>query len=118
VINGKDRPHWMLNLTNDAWYGHSSGPYQHLQIVRVRAIEEGIPLIRSANNGISAVINSYGQILYRLELDEIGFIDFSLPKRLNYATVYQRWGDLLFTGILVVLLALAVTFRLHQKRNN
>ncbi len=118
VINGKDRPHWMLNLTNDAWYGHSSGPYQHLQIVRVRAIEEGIPLIRSANNGISAVINSYGQILYRLELDEIGFIDFSLPKRLNYATVYQRWGDLPFTGMLVVLLALAVTFRLHQKRNN
>jgi apolipoprotein N-acyltransferase len=116
VIDGKDRPHWMLNLTNDAWYGHSSGPYQHLQIVRVRAIEEGIPLIRSANNGISAVINSYGQFLYRLELDEIGFIDFSLPKRLNYVTVYQRWGDTLFGGILLVLLALAAIFSSHQKR--
>lgn len=118
VIDGKDRPHWMLNLTNDAWYGHSPGPYQHLQIVRVRAIEEGIPLIRSANNGISAVINSYGQILYRLELDEIGFIDFSLPKRLNYVTLYQQWGDLLFCGILVVLLTLAFAFSLRQKREN
>jgi apolipoprotein N-acyltransferase len=118
VIDGQNRPYWMLNLTNDAWYGHSSGPYQHLQIVRVRAIEEGLPLVRSANNGISAVINSFGQILYRLELDEIGFIDFTLPKRLNYATLYQRWGDLLFGGILVVLLALAVAYRPHQKRKN
>jgi apolipoprotein N-acyltransferase len=116
VIDGKNRPHWMLNLTNDAWYGHSSGPYQHLQIVRVRAIEEGIPLVRSANNGISAVINSYGQILHRLELDEIGFIDFSLPKRLNYVTLYQQWGDIPFILLLVVLLALAFTCRFHQKR--
>jgi apolipoprotein N-acyltransferase len=116
VIDGKDRPHWMLNLTNDAWYGHSPGPYQHLQIVRVRAIEEGIPLIRAANNGISAVINSYGQIVSRLELDEIGFIDFSLPKRLDYVTLYQRWGDLVFCGILVVLLVLGTAFSPYQKR--
>ncbi|MDF3033855.1 MAG: hypothetical protein K0R76_809 [Alphaproteobacteria bacterium] len=118
VIDGKDRPHWMLNLTNDAWYGHSPGPYQHLQIVRVRAIEEGIPLIRAANNGISAVINSYGQIVSRLELDEIGFIDFSLPKRLDYVTLYQRWGDLVFCGILVVFLALGAAFSPYQKRRN
>jgi apolipoprotein N-acyltransferase len=118
VIDGKDRPYWMLNITNDAWYGHSSGPYQHLQTVRVRAVEEGIPLIRSANNGISAVINSFGEIIDRLEIDEIGFIDFTLPKRLNYATLYQRWGDLPFWGILVVLLALALTFRPCQKRKN
>jgi apolipoprotein N-acyltransferase len=108
----------MLNLTNDAWYGHSPGPYQHLQIVRVRAIEEGIPLIRAANNGISAVINSYGQIVSRLELDEIGFIDFSLPKRLDYVTLYQRWGDLVFCGILVVFLALGAAFSPYQKRRN
>lgn len=118
VIDGRDRPYWMLNITNDAWYGHSSGPYQHLQIVRVRAIEEGIPLVRSANNGISAVINSFGQILHRLELDEIGFIDFTLPKRLNYVTLYQRWGDLLFAGIVVALLALALTNRPRQKQKN
>jgi len=118
VADEKNRPHWMLNITNDAWFGHSSGPYQHLQSVRVRAIEEGMPLVRSANNGISAVINSFGQILYRLELDEIGFIDFALPKRLNYATLYERWGDLLFCGLVVVLLGLVIAFRPHQKRNN
>lgn len=121
VVDEKDRPHWMLNITNDAWFGRSSGPYQHLQIVRVRAIEEGIPLVRSANNGISAVVDSFGQILYRLELDEIGFIDFTLPKRLSYVTLYQRWGDLLFGGILVVLLALAAAYwscQERQKREN
>lgn len=118
VVDGKNRPQWMLNLTNDAWYGQTPGPYQHLQIVRVRAIEEGIPLVRSANNGISAVIDSFGRILYRLELDEIGFIDFTLPKRLTYVTLYQQWGDLLFAGILLVLLILAVAYRPYQKSNN
>ncbi len=118
VVDGKNRPEWMLNITNDAWYGQTPGPYQHLQIVRVRAIEEGIPLVRSANNGISAVIDPFGRILYRLELDEIGFIDFTLPKRLSYVTLYQQWGDLLFAGILVVLLILAVAHRPYQKSNN
>jgi apolipoprotein N-acyltransferase len=118
VVDERDRPQWMLNITNDAWFGHSSGPYHHLQSVRVRAIEEGMPLVRSANNGISAVINSFGQILYRLELDEIGFIDFTLPKHLNYVTLYQRWGDLLFAGLMVVLLALALTNGPRQKQKN
>jgi len=118
VIDEKDLPSWMLNLTNDAWYGHSSGPYQHLHIVRVRTIEEGMPLVRSANNGISAVIDSYGRILYRLELDEIGFIDFSLPKPLPYVTVYQRCGDLPFSGILVIFLGLAFAYCHYQKRHN
>ena len=109
VIDGNDRPYWMLNLTNDAWFGHSSGPYQHLQSVRVRAIEEGIPLIRSANNGISAVVNSFGKVLHRLEINEIGFIDFSLPNRSEHATLYQRWGDLPFFGILLVLFGLMLS---------
>jgi len=118
VVDGKSQPQWMLNLTNDAWYGQTPGPYQHLQIVRVRAIEEGIPLVRSANNGISAVIDSFGKILYRLELNEIGFIDFTLPKPLSYATLYRRWGDLLFSGILFLFIALAVAYRPYQKRKN
>lgn len=116
VVDPKDRPQWMVNTTNDAWFGHSTGPYQHLQSVRVRAIEEGMPLVRSANNGISAVINSFGEILYRLELDDIDFIDFTLPKHLNYDTLYGRWGDIIFYGLLVVLLVLAVAFHPNQKR--
>ncbi len=111
VVEEKNRPHWMLNLTNDAWYGNSSGPYQHLQIVRVRAIEEGIPLIRAANNGISAVIDAWGRILYRLEIDEVGFIDFALPQRIEAATLYHRWGDLPFWGILAGLFLVAIGYR-------
>ena len=84
-------PTWMLNQTNDAWYGHSSAPYQHLQIVRVRAIEQGIPLIRSANNGISAVIDPLGRIREQLDLDDVGFIDFDLPAPLANRTPYFRW---------------------------
>ncbi len=87
----QNQPTWMLNQTNDAWYGHSSAPYQHLQIVRVRAIEEGIPLIRSANNGISAVIDPLGRIREHLGLDDIGFIDFDLPAPLAEHTLYSKW---------------------------
>ena len=82
VVDGKNRPQWLLNITNDAWYGKTSGPYQHLKIVQVRAIEEGLPLIRVANNGISAVVDAYGRIIQKLELDKIGFIDASLPAAL------------------------------------
>lgn len=96
VVNSTQRPQWLLNITNDAWYGHSSGPYQHLAIVRTRAIEEGLPLVRAANNGISAVIDAHGRILHRLELDEIGFMDFSLPKALPTTTLYGHYKDGIF----------------------
>lgn len=89
VIDPDHRPEWLLNITNDAWYGITSGPYQHLKIVQVRAIEEGLPLIRVANNGISAVIDAYGRIIHQLELDKIGFIDAPLPISLSQ-TVYRN----------------------------
>lgn len=99
VAEGK-RPEWLLNQTNDAWFGESFGPYQHLGIVRVRAIEEGLPLVRSANNGISAVIDSLGRILYQINLNEIGFIDFELPKFLTDPTIFSLYKNLGFWIIL------------------
>jgi apolipoprotein N-acyltransferase len=71
---------WRLNLVNDAWYGDSGGPYQHLKIAQVRTIEAGIPLVRVCNNGISCVIDRSGRILYHLPLNQVGIIDFQLPK--------------------------------------
>ncbi|QPB19983.1 apolipoprotein N-acyltransferase [Rhizobium sp. 007] len=68
----------ILNITNDAWFGNTPGPYQHFQQARVRAVETGLPLIRDANNGISAIVNAHGQIVAGLSLNERGFIDATL----------------------------------------
>lgn len=73
-------PAWILNITNDAWFGDSPGPYQHLAMSRVRAVEQGVPLIRVANTGMSAVIDPYGRVLKRLPLNTRGIIDTALPK--------------------------------------
>ena len=90
-----ERPGWLLNVTNDAWFGISSGPYQHFQQARVRAIEEGLPLVRAANNGISAVVDPFGRIVGSLPLGQEGVLDSALPRPIA-ATIYARIGDLLF----------------------
>jgi apolipoprotein N-acyltransferase len=69
----------IVNVTNDAWFGYSPGPYQHLRQAQVRAVEAGKPLLRAANNGISAVVDPYGRILDALELDGVGVLDISVP---------------------------------------
>ncbi len=95
-------PQWLLNITNDAWYGHTSGPYQHLAIAQARAIEEGLPVIRVGNNGISASIDPYGRILKRLELDEVGVLDVSLPKPTLVPTLYGQYGDKILWSLLLL----------------
>jgi len=100
-----ERPSWLLNLTNDAWFGISSGPYQHFQQARVRAIEEGLPLIRAANSGISAVIDPLGRVIAALPLGHEGLLDSALPRAAEM-TIYARAGDFLFgAGALATMVA-------------
>jgi apolipoprotein N-acyltransferase len=114
VVAAEHRPGWLLNVTNDAWFGHSSGPYQHFVTARFRAIEEGLPVIRVANNGISAVVDGHGRVRAALGLGETGVVDAALPQALA-PTIYSRWGDLMVAGLALFLLLAA---RLVRTRTN
>ena len=70
---------WILNVTNDGWFGNSTGPHQHFEMARMRAVEQGIPVIRAANTGISGIIDAYGRVLQTLPLGEEGILDGYLP---------------------------------------
>lgn len=88
-----DRPDYLLQITNDAWFGTFSGPYQHLDQARFRAVEQGVPLIRAANTGVSAVIDSAGRVVAGLSLGEAGFLDVAVPAGRSAPTLYARTGD-------------------------
>jgi apolipoprotein N-acyltransferase len=90
----QQRPQWLLNITNDGWFGLSAGPYQHMAAARMRAVEEGLPLVRAANTGISAVVDPYGRIVASLPLGERGVVDSQLPLAAT-ATPYSRIGDII-----------------------
>jgi len=113
VINDQDRPEWLLNLTNDGWYGVSSGPYQHFESARLRAVEEGLPLVRVANTGISGVIDGYGRVVCRLELGTKGILDTALPSSLQ-KTLYARSGNWIVGLLILIFLTSGILMKCNR----
>ncbi len=103
VASPDGRAGWMINVTNDGWFGNSTGPYQHFAQARVRSIEEGLPLVRAANTGISAVVDPYGRVINSLPLGREGVLDSPLPQPIA-APIYARVGD----GPAFILVAIAL----------
>ncbi|SPF81022.1 apolipoprotein N-acyltransferase [Pseudoprimorskyibacter insulae] len=107
------RPDLVLHLTNDAWFGTFSGPYQHLQQARVRAVEFGLPVLRAANTGVSAVIDPAGRVLQSLDLGQAGYLDAPLPAP-RATTVYAKIGD---WPVVLLLIALSLAGLAMSLRN-
>ena len=116
VATRDGRPGWIVNLTNDGWFGISTGPHQHLQQARLRAVEQGLPLVRAANTGISAVVDPLGRIVAQLGLGIEGVLDSRLPAAIA-PTIYARAGDIP-AAMIVVLGLLIVLKRRFTKRTS
>ncbi|MCW5702228.1 MAG: apolipoprotein N-acyltransferase, partial [Bradyrhizobium sp.] len=110
LADNGDRAGWIVNLTNDGWFGISTGPYQHLQQARLRAIEEGLPVVRAANTGVSAVIDPVGRMIARLGLGIEGVLDASLPAAIA-PTVYVRLPNI----PAAIMLAFALIFVVYRR---
>ena len=106
VVDAEARPAWLLNVSNDGWYGISAGPHQHFAMARVRSVEEGLPIVRAANTGVSGVVDSFGRVIARIGLGQTGIVDVPLPQPIDSATIFGRFGDLA-TLVLALLAAAA-----------
>ncbi len=113
VVKAEQRPAWLLNVTNDAWYGISPGPYQHLAQARTRSIEEGLPLVRAANTGISLIADAYGREIARLDLGTADVLDATLPSAIA-PTVYARLGNAPILVLVGFILAAATIYRVTR----
>jgi apolipoprotein N-acyltransferase len=109
VASDGPRPQWLLNVTNDGWYGLTAGPHQHFAIARTRAVEQGLPLVRAANTGISGVVDAYGRVVASIPLGTEGILDAPLPAALARPTPYAQWGDAGFWLLVVLNLAMGLT---------
>jgi apolipoprotein N-acyltransferase len=116
VADRDDRAGWIINVTNDGWFGISTGPYQHLQQARLRAIEEGLPVVRAANTGISAVIDPVGRIVAKLGLGIEGVLDASLPQAIS-PTIYARLPNYGALAMLAIALIFVVLRRVKQQKS-
>jgi apolipoprotein N-acyltransferase len=101
---GEERPGWIVNVTNDAWFGSGVGPHQHFNIARYRSIEEGLPMARAASGGVSAIIDAYGRAV-RVADPEVGYAEVQLPPTLE-PTWYARFGWAIVPLLLLAIFAL------------
>lgn len=117
IVRKTNKPKWAIVLTNDGWYGISSGPYQHLVAAQMRAVEEGISIVRSANSGISAVINPYGQITARIPLGVRGKADALVKPDESHVTLFGYVGNIipLFMGFIGLFAALFISGLFKRK---
>lgn len=115
VTDDQDRPAWLLNVTNDGWFGHSAGPYQHLAAARFRAVEEGVPMVRAAYTGVSAVFDSYGRLQKDLPLTKQGILISPLLVGKNHTTVYYLWRNIPFYGIVTLIFVLVLGYQQVRK---
>ncbi len=111
VAEKQTRPYWLVNVTNDGWYGISAGPYQHFAAAQMRSVEEGLPLARSANTGISGMIDAYGRVTVSLNLGKEGVVDAGLPRRTESPTLYGTYGNRIPLFLCLILLIAAVPYR-------
>ena len=116
-LRGPERPDYLLQVTNDAWFGERSGPHQHLVQSRMRAIETGLPLVRSANTGVSAVIDPWGRMRVAIDLGTEGFADTLIPQA-TQPTLYSRTGDGPLAGFLFLVAAGLLIFNGRLKDKN
>lgn len=116
VVAPGTRPELLLNVTNDAWFGMSSGPHQHFEMARMRAVEQGLPLVRVANTGITAVIDGYGRIVASLPLGMQGLLDSRLPKAENLYTIYNKTPNIFLA--LLIFAAVLLTVAQRKRQNN
>lgn len=108
----------LMNLTNDAWYGDTGGPYQHLEISRWRAIELRVPLVRAANSGVSAAFDATGIEIGRIPLNERGFLTLGVrPMRMS--TFYAKYGDLFaWLSVIITFVSLASGYLIKVRRKS
>jgi apolipoprotein N-acyltransferase len=107
AVTPRPRPAWLVNITNDAWFGISAGPWQHLATARLRAVEEGLPVARAAQTGISALFDPFGRRLAMLPLGVEGWVEATLPQPIP-ATPFAKWGLLIPAALSIALLVTAV----------
>ena len=116
VVDRNDRPNWLLAVSNDAWFGKYSGPIQHFQMSRLRAIEQGLPLVRVANTGITGVVDAAGRIKDRIPIGQKGIIDVYIPIS-SAPTLYSQFGDMIFFSICLFLLIFVFINRYYFRKN-